>query len=184
MIADVVPADSQQSLLVDQFFYFFLRVRKERVRQIVEMTRERYPNETAAELAQRLIASCSTLSFMGGALMHLPMLLPGIGQVWKLLGLVGGASAVTRMHLYLILEIALVYGQDIDDEARIPEMASVVAATGLAAAAPLLVPALELDPLYALPAGAFAATAVTRLIGESAIRLYSETAVQPVMAIS
>jgi hypothetical protein len=178
MTADVARNDSQQSLVTEDFFYFFLRVRKERVRKLVTMMKQRYPDETPEGLARHLIASSSTLSFFGGTLMHLPMLLPGIGQALSLLGFVGGASALTRMHLYLILEIALVYGEDIDDEARVSEMAAVVAATGAAAAAPLLVHALELNPLYALPAGGLSAAAVTRLIGESAIRLYGQASTQ------
>ena len=73
----------------------------------------------------------------------------------------------------MILEIALVYGRDIDDSARVPEMSAVVAATGLGAAAPpLLVQALEINPLYALPLGALSTTAVTQLIGHSAIHFF------------
>lgn len=179
MVTDVALTDSQQSLLLEDFFYFFLRLRKERVRKLVKMMQERHPEETPEGLARRLIASSSTLSFIGGTLTHLPALLPGIGQALTLLGFVGGASALTRMHLYLILEIALVYGKDIDDDARVPEMAAVVAATGAAAAAPLLVHVLELNPLYALPAGGLTATALTHLIGESAIRMYSQPSGSP-----
>ena len=82
------------------------------------------------------------------------------------------------MHLYLILEIALVFGKDIDDQARVPEMAAVVAATGLAAAAPLLVHTFDLHPFYTLSAGTLSAAATARLIGESAIRFYSQPARQ------
>jgi hypothetical protein len=171
-------AGSAQSILTDDFLYFFLRVRKERVRKLVKAAKDRNPKDTREELARRLIESSSTLSFLGGALMHAPMLLPGLGQAWKLLGFVGGASALTRMHIYLILEIALVYGKDIDDRARVPEIAAVVAATGLAASAPLLIRILEWEPFYAIPAAALSATAVTRLIGESAIRFYGEASVE------
>jgi uncharacterized protein (DUF697 family) len=101
------------------------------------------------------------------------MLIPGLGLALGLMGFVGGASALTRMHLYLILEIAHLYGKNIDDQARVPEMVSVVLATGLAAGAPLLVQALEVTPLLALPAGGLTSAAVARLIGESAIRHYS-----------
>jgi uncharacterized protein (DUF697 family) len=101
------------------------------------------------------------------------MVVPGLGQAFQFLGLVGGISAITRMHLYLILEIALLYGMDIDDEARVPEMLSVVAATGLATGAPLLVNVLDLNPLFSLPAGGITAWAAARMIGEEAIRLYS-----------
>jgi hypothetical protein len=93
-------------------------------------------------LARRLIEAKTRLTLIGGMMLHVPMLMPGVGQVLKLIGMVGGMSVLTRMHLYLILEIALVYGKDIDAAARVPEMAAVVAATGLAAASPMLVQVL------------------------------------------
>jgi len=179
MASNVARAESTQSIMMDDFFYFFLRLRKERVRKVVQAARSRHPEESPEGLSRQLIASTSALSFMAGTIMHLPTLIPGIGQAWNLLGFVGGASALTRMHLYLILEIALVYGKDIDDQERVPEMAAVVAATGLAATAPLLVHVFELNPLYAVPAAGLTATALTRLIGERAIGLYSGTLEMP-----
>lgn len=165
---------SQQSILADQFLYFFLRVRKNRIRKVVETVNASHPEESAEQKARRLIAAQTSLSFLGGTLMHLPMAIPGLGQALQLLGFVGGASVITRMHLYLILEIALLYGKDIDDSARVPEMAAVVAATGLAAAAPLVVGALELSALYALPAAGVTASMVATAIGEGAIQYYSK----------
>ena len=85
----------------------------------------------------------------------------------------GASSMMTRLHLYLILEIALVYGKDLDDKARVSEMAAVVAATGLSVAAPMLVKMFGLHPLYTLPVGGLAAKAATQLIGNTAIKLYS-----------
>jgi len=164
---------SRQSILADQFFYFFLRLRKKRIRAVVEAVNISYPEESAEQKARRLIEAQTPLSFLGGTLVHLPMVVPGLGQAFQFLGLVGGISAITRMHLYLILEIALLYGMDIDDEARVPEMLSVVAATGLATGAPLLVNVLDFNPLFSLPAGGITAWAAARMIGEEAIRLYS-----------
>ena len=111
---------SRQSILADQFFYFFLRLRKSRIRAVVAAVNASYPEETAEQKARRLIAAQTPLSFLGGALVHLPMLIPGLGLTFEFLGFVGGTSAIIRMHLYLILEIALLYGKDIDDEARVP----------------------------------------------------------------
>jgi hypothetical protein len=165
-----------QSQFADEFFYFFLRVRKERVRKVVQRLKTQYPDESPEQLARRLIASRSTLSFLGGAILHLPMLLPGIGQAWKLLGFVGGTSVLSRMHLYLILEIALLFGKDIDDQARVPEMAAVVAAVGAAASVPFLVSLLELNPVYAIPSAALSSVTVTQIVGESAIRHYKDAA--------
>lgn len=174
-----------QSQLTDDFFYFFLRLRKERIRKVVQRLRVQYPDESPEQLARRLISSQSALSFLGGSLLHLPMLLPGIGQAWKLLGFVGGTSVLTRMHLYLILEIALLFGKDIDDQARVPEMTAVVAAVGVGSAAPFLVRVLELNPFYAVPAAALSSATVTQLVGESTIRLYRDAseATQDVAAI-
>ncbi len=167
---------SRQSILADQFFYFFLRLRKARIRKVVEAVNLSYPEETAEQKARRLIEAQTPLSFLGGALMHLPMAVPGLGQVFRFLGFVGGTSVITRMHLYLILEIALLYGMDIDDEARVPEMLAVVAGTGLATGVPLLADVLDINPLFSLPAGGITASAAARIIGEQAIRLYSTPA--------
>jgi hypothetical protein len=172
MPAQQPPA--QQSILADQFFYFFLRLRKARIRKVVESVNNAHPGESAEQKARRLIAAQTPLSFFGGALLHLPVLIPGLGQAFKLLGFVGGTSVITRMHLYLILEIALLYGKDLDDTARVPEMLAVVAATGLAAGAPWLLQVLELNPLYSLPAAGLTTSGVAQLIGEQAIRLYAK----------
>lgn len=173
MPTDDLPAEDLQSVLTDKFFYFFLRLRKNQVRKVVDSINTQFPEETLDQRARRLIEAQTSLSFLGGALVQLPMLIPGLGLALGLMGFVGGASALTRMHLYLILEIAHLYGKNIDDQARVPEMVSVVLATGLAAGAPLLVQALEVTPLLALPAGGLTSAAVARLIGESAIRHYS-----------
>jgi hypothetical protein len=87
------------------------------------------------------------------------------------------------MHLYLILEIALLYGRDIDDQARVPEMVAVVMATGLAAGAPLGLKALGMQPWLALPVGGLSSSAVAYLIGENAIRYYSGEVAEPAPAI-
>ncbi len=161
-----------QSILTEQFFYFFLRLRKAHIRRVVADLQARFPEETPEQLARRLISAQSQLSFLGGALLHLPMLIPGLNLTLSMLGFVGGATVLTRMHLYLILEIALLFGKDIDDQARVPEMAAVVAATGLALGAPFLMDALGVHPLLSLPGAGLTAFAVSRLIGEETIRLY------------
>jgi len=174
MTRENLPMGNLQDMLTENFFYFFLRLRKVHVRKVVETMNARYPDETLEQRARRLISAQTPLSFLGGTLLQLPMVIPGLGQALKLLGFVGGAATLTRMHLYLILEIALLYGRDIDDQARVPEMVSVVAATGLAAGAPLLFQAFEMTPLLALPAGGLTSASVAQLIGESAIRFYSQ----------
>jgi hypothetical protein len=161
-----------QGLATDQFFYFFLRLRKSEIRRTVQTLRARYPDESPEQLSRRLIDSHSRVALLGGAFSYLPFMLPWVGQALRLAGVVGTTSMLTRMHLYLILEIALVHGHDIDDETRVPEMAAVVGATGLAAGTPLLVDALNWTPLLGLPVSMLSASAVTQLIGDSALRLY------------
>jgi hypothetical protein len=169
-----------QGIGTDQFLYFFLRLRKGEVRRVVQRAQSLYPGETSRQLARRLINAQSTLSFFGGALLHLPGLLPGAGTALKLAGFAGGASVVTRMHLYLILEIAHLHGHDIDDQARVPEMMAIVAASGIASASPWLIQALDWHRLAAIPAAGVGMVATTQLIGAAAIRYYSKA--EPVPA--
>ena len=168
------PLPSKQSRLTDDFFYFFLRLRKDRIRKVVADINNRYPEETLEQRAHRLMDAQTQLSFLGGLILDLPTMIPYFGQLVKVLGFVGGTSALVRMHLYLILEIALLYGKDIDDEARVPEMAAVVAGTGVAVGAPFMADALGLHPLVSMATGAVAALTASRLIGESAIRYYRQ----------
>jgi uncharacterized protein (DUF697 family) len=183
MPAENLPMENSQGMLTENFFYFFLRLRKGHVRKVVEAMNARYPDETLEQRARRLISAQTPLSFLAGTLLQLPMLIPGLGQALKLLGFVGGAATLTRMHLYLIMEIALLYGKDIDNQARVPELVSVVVATGLAAGAPLLLQALEMNPLFALPAGGLTSASLAQLIGESAIRFYSQEVEEPVVPV-
>ena len=165
-----------QSQLTDDFFYFFLRLRKDRIRKVVKLLQERCQGETPEQLARRLIASQRQLSFLGGALLHLPMLFPGLGNAVQGLGAAGGAAVLTRMHLYLILEIALLYGMDIEDQERVSEMVQVVLTTGVVAGAPFLLEIFGWNPLLAMPTAALSAATVAQLIGEQAISLYSHAA--------
>jgi hypothetical protein len=181
MPSDDVRTDepkSLQGILTDNFFYFFLKLRKGRIRSVVAAINERFSEETIEQRARRLIGTQTPLSFIGGALAELPMMIPGVGQALGLLGLFGGASILIRMHLYLILEIALLYGKDIEDEDRVPEMVAVVLATGIAAGAPLLIRTMGANPLLALPAGGLTCAGAAQLIGESAIRFYSQGQVE------
>ena len=174
MSADASPALVRQSRLTDDFLYFFLRLRKDRIRKIVADINDRHPDEAVEQRARRLIDAQTQLSLLGGLILDLPTMIPYVGQLVKVLGFVGGTSTLVRMQLYLILEIALLYGKDIDDEARVPEMAAVVAGTGVAVGTPFVADALGLHPLVSMATGAVAALTASRLIGESAIRYYSQ----------
>jgi hypothetical protein len=161
-----------QSVTTDQFFYFFLRLRKGEVRRMVQRVKSLYPDETREQLARRLIFAQCSLSLVGGALLYLPALFPLAGNALKMAGFVGGASMLTRVNLYLILEIALLYDEDIDDQARVPEMMAVAAASGLSAASPFIVSQLDWHPAAAIPASGVTASAMAKLIGEAAIAFY------------
>jgi hypothetical protein len=163
----------RQYLGVEEFFYFFLRLRKNEVRRTVRDLEQRYPEDDLATRAGRLTNAKLGLALLGGTLLYLPGLFPTLGQALKLAGVVGAGSMLTRMHLYLILEIACVYGEDIDDVARVPEMIAVVAATGLGASAPSLLGALQINPTYTVAAGSISMATTTKLIGSAAIRFYS-----------
>jgi hypothetical protein len=139
--------------MTDDFFYFFLRLRKNRIRKVVADINARFPEESVEQRARRLITDQTQLSLLGGLILDLPTMIPGIGQALKIIGFVGGTSALVRMHLYLILQIALLYGKDIDDQARVPEMVAVVAGTSLAVGAPFLADLLGLHPLVSMVTG-------------------------------
>ena len=162
-----------QGMVTDQFLYFFLRLRKNEIRRVVQRVQTLHPDETPEQLARRLIDTQSTLSFIAGTLLHLPQLLPVASIALKFAGFAGGASVLTRMHLYLILEIALLYGHDIEDQARVPEMIAIVSASGLSAATPFLVNALDWNKLAAIPTSGVTVAAMTQLIGLAAIQRYS-----------
>lgn len=166
----------RQYLGVEEFFYFFLRLRKNEVRRTVRDLELRYPDDDLAARARRVTNAKLGLAIMGGSLLQLPGLFPAVGQALKLAGLVGAGSMLTRMHLYLILEIACIYGEDIDDVARVSEMMAVVAATGLGAAAPSLMDAFQINPIYSVPAGALSMATTTKLIGTAAVQFYSAEA--------
>lgn len=175
MSTELAPSQ-RQSRMTDDFFYFFLRLRKDRIRKVVADVNSRFPEESVEQRARRLISDQVQLSLLGGLILDLPTMIPGIGQALKIIGFVGGTSALVRMHLYLILQIALLYGKDIDDQARVPEMVAVVAGTSLAVGAPFLADALGLHPLVSMVTGSLAALSMSRLIGESAIRYYGPPA--------
>jgi hypothetical protein len=173
MDPESLPPSGSYGPATDKLFYFFLGLRKGEIRRRVATLRSDHPDEGPDRLARRLIAAQAPLSLLGGALMHAPVLLPGIGTALRLLGVAGGASVMMRMHMFLILEIALLFGRDIDERARLKEMLAVIAATGLTSGMPLLVRKLGWEPWYGIAAGSLATTGISQAIGEAAIRYYA-----------
>ena len=167
-----VRVSKPQGLATDQFFYFFLRLRKNEVKRVVQRASSLYPKDSPERLARRLINTQSTLSFMAGALLQIPFLLPATGSALKFVGFAGGTSIMTRMHLYLILEIAHIYGHDVDDRARVPEMMAIIASSGLAAGAPMIVQRMGWAPMAVIPTAGLTVAAITQIVGNAAISYY------------
>ena len=95
-MSEAPPLPARQSRLTDDFFYFFLRLRKDRVRKVVADINQRYPEEALEQRARRLIAAQAQLSLLGGLILDLPTMIPVIGHAMKVLGFVGGTSALVR----------------------------------------------------------------------------------------
>ncbi len=163
-----------QSIATDKFFFFFFGLRKGEIRRRVEGLQRAFPNESPGQLARRLVNADTPLSLVSGALLHLPILAPGVGLAVRLLGSAAAATAMAALHVHLMLEIALLFGPDIDDQARVPEMAAIIVASGLTAATPILLRAIGLSPLLAVPAGTVTVAAARRLTVEAAVRYYSK----------
>lgn len=167
-----LPPPSLQGIATEKILYYFVNLRKDEVRGRVAELRVRYPGESPEQLARRLVNAQTLVDSLGGALLHLPAF---VQKAWLPLWTFGVATsthAMMRMHLDLILEIALLFGRDIDDRARVREIAVIVAATSLMFVTPLLIRALTLNPWYAIPAGALMVMAINQLIGEAAVRYF------------
>ena len=178
MNSDLVDSIQLQGMSVDKFFYFFMGLRKGEVKRRVATMHARYPDETAEQLARRLSRNQIPLSFIGGALMNSGLAIPGSGPLLKLLGIGTGASVLMRMHLSLVLEIAMLFGKDIDDQARIKELYAVMAAAGLVSGGSVAAPYLNLKPYYTVLVGGVTVAALSQLISETAIQYYKREAVE------
>jgi hypothetical protein len=163
-------------LSTEKFFYFFMGLRKGEIRKQVQMMRDRFPNDSPRQLAARFVAAQLPLSMLGGTLLHVPALIPALGPALKLAGIAAGSSVMIRLNMTLLLQIALLYGHDIDDQARLKEMAAIVAASGLAAGTSLLPYVFNLRPGYRALVGGATVMTVSQLIGEAAIRFYDSDA--------
>ena len=165
-------SDTKQHETLDQFLYYFMRIRKCRCRMVVSQLKKRHPKDTPIQLARHLVHSQTVLSFAGGALSRVPEMLPSTNKKsLRVIGIAGGGYALTAMHMHLILEIAYLFGKDIDDKQRIPEMIAVITAT---------VPAMTVHPLDSttpllsvLSRGLLPAV-TAKLIGEVAIAYYTK----------
>ena len=163
-----VTAAEPWGLSMEEFFYFFLGLRKSEVRKEVHMLQELYPDENPRQLARRCIAAQWPLSLLGGALLHVPALVP-LGSALKLVGIATGASVMIRLNMTLLLQIALLHGHDIDDRARLKEMAAIIAASALNSSSSMFPHLLDLNPYYKAVMGGATVMSANQLIGEAAL---------------
>lgn len=172
MSEEIVAVPKKWGLATEKYFYFFMGLRKGEIRKQVSMMQSRYPDDSTAQLARRLVSSQAPLSLLSGALFHAPMFVPTVAPVVKLFGIAVGSSLLVRLNMTLILQIALLFGHDIDDRARLKELTAIIAATGVAAYTSQLPQLAAMKPMEKGIIGGAAVMTASQLIGEAAIRYY------------
>jgi hypothetical protein len=178
MSNNLVSGSKSWGLSWEKYFYYFMGLRKGELKKDMAIMKEQYPDDDADQLARRVVNAQVPLSVLGGAVLHVPFLVPGISPVLKFLGIATGTSVMVILNMTMLLQIALVYGYNIDDRARLKEMGAIIAASGLAGGSTLLPIFNTLSPNYRALAGATTVTTVSQLIGEAAIRYYRSAAVE------
>ena len=176
MSQELAAASKQWGLATEKYFYFFMGLRKGEIRKQVAMMKSRYPDDSPHELARRFVTSQAPLSLLSGALFHAPMFVPTIGPAIKLLGIAVGSSLMVRLNMTLVLQIALLFGHDIDSRARLKELAAIIAATGLATSTSQLPKLADYSLHYKGIVGGAAVMTASQLIGEIAIQYYGRRA--------
>ena len=189
MSNDLASESKSWGLSWEKYFYYFMGLRKGELKKDIGILKEQYPDDDAEQLARRVVNAQVPLSVFGGAVLHAPLLFPGISPALKFLGIATGTSVMVILNMTMLLQIALVYGHNIDDRARLKEMWLIIAASGVAGGSSLLPIFGTLSPNFKAVAGATTVTAVSQLIGEAAIRYYrgaqveeSNMAMAPVMS--
>ena len=172
MSQETFTDSARWGLATEKYFYFFMGLRKGEIRKQVSMMQSRYPDESPQQLARRFVSSQAPLSLFSGALFHAPMFVPTMGPVIKLLGIAVGSSLMMRLNMTLVLQIALLFGYDIDDRARLKELAVIIAATGLATYTSQLPQLADMRPINKGVLGGAAVMTASQLIGEAASRYY------------
>ena len=142
--------------------------------------RSRHPDDTPERLARRFIAAQAPLSMVSSALIHIPSVIPVAGPAFRFLGVASGTTLMMVLNMTLAMQIALIFGRDLDDKARLKELFLVVAATGLASGSTTLVPQLSnLRPRLKAIAGGATIMTTSRLIGEIALQYYGRKQIAP-----
>lgn len=189
MTNDITNAGNKWGIASEKFFYYCMGLRKGDLSKQVTIMRSRYPDDSTERLARRFIAAQIPLSLVGSALIHVPAAIPAIGPAFRFLGLASGTTATMILNMTLLMQIALLYGYDIDDRARFKELMAVIAATGISSASTFVLPQLaNLAPGIRAIAGGATILTTAQLIGETAIKYFSrnqplsDTEMQPSVA--
>jgi hypothetical protein len=90
-----LPRKKTQSMVTDEFLYFFLRLRKGEVRRVVQRVKSLYPDDSPEQLARHPVNTQSVPSFVGGSILRLPQRVPELIGVIAACGVT--ASPVTRI---------------------------------------------------------------------------------------
>ena len=125
----LVEKDKQQSIFVEEFLFFFMGLRKCHCRHMVGRFKRKYPDDAPVKLSGRLVNAQAALSFTAGILARWQDGISGGNSTLRIIGIAGRTVVLSRMHVSLILKIALIFGRDIDDKARVPEIIAVITAT-------------------------------------------------------
>jgi len=176
MSKEIAATPKLWGLATEKYFYFFMGLRKGEIRKQVAMMKSRYPDDTPHQLARRFVSSQAPLSLLSGALFHAPMFVPAIGPAIKLLGIAVGSSLMVRLNMTLVLQISLLFGHDIDSRARLKELFTIIAATGLATSTSNLPQLAGYSPYHKGIIGGAAVMTASQLIGEAAIQYYGKGA--------
>jgi len=169
-----VKASTQWNLATEKFFYYCMGLRKGDMGRQVAMMKARYPDDSPERLARRFIAAQVPLSLVGSALIHAPTLLPMVGPAFRFLGLATGTTFMMILNMTLVMQIALLYGYELDDRARLRELLAAITATALTSSSTSLIPQLaRLKPGMKAIAGGTAIMTTSQLIGEIAIKSFS-----------
>jgi len=174
MSNDIANAHNKWGIASEKFFYYCMGLRKGDLSKQVALMRSRYPDDSRERLAKRFVAAQIPLSLMGSALIHVPAAIPAIGPAFRFLGLASGTTVTMIFNMTLLMQIALLYGHDIDDRARFKELLAVIAATGISSASTFVVPQLaDLAPGIRAIAGGATIITTGQLVGDIAIKYFS-----------
>jgi len=152
---------------LDWLMTFLGKVDTTKIKATVESVRSQYPDETANQIAQRLIVQ---KTWDGGRVGLLTNIVPPIAALFLGVELI----ATTKLQTEMVYEIAAAYGLDLDEPARRGE---VMAIFGLSLGADVLKTGLtvvEIVPGIGAVVGASTNAAMLYVLGQTANRFYQQ----------